>query len=48
MADVEEVDPVLEETAEDIDMEGGDDGAAEGGALADIEPEVALRVTFLE
>lgn len=47
MADVEDIEPVVEEGAEDVEMEGGEDETA-GGALAEIEPEVTTRVTFLE
>lgn len=47
MADVEDVEIPLEEVAEDIEMEGGEDETG-GGALAEIEPEVTSRVTFLE
>src|SRR5689334_5964762 len=47
MADVEDVEPILEEGAEDVEMEGGGEETG-SGALADIEPEVSTRVTFLD
>jgi hypothetical protein len=47
MADVEDVEPVLEEGVDDVEMEGGEDETG-GGALADIEPEILARITFLE
>ena len=47
MADVEEMEQIVEEGEEDIEMEGGDEETG-GGALAEIEPEVAARTTFLE
>jgi hypothetical protein len=47
MADVEDVEPVLEEGVDDVEMDGGEDETG-GGTLVDIEPEVLARVTFLE
>ena len=47
MADVEDVEPVLEEGTEDVEMEGGGDEAA-ARALTELEPEVTTRVTFLD
>jgi len=47
VADVEDVEPVLEEGTEDVEMEGGGDEAA-ARALTELEPEVTTRVTFLD
>jgi hypothetical protein len=47
MADVEDGEPILEEGAEDVEMEG-DDEETGAGTLTELDAEVASRVTFLD